>query len=113
MHEFDLCLRTCECCDGQDFESVWTSDSFVERTSGTWKFPVSVVVCRNCGFCFSSPGPKREDLMRYYAEGFSGYKEIGLPYTIDTRMEVLKKYRAPEGVFAEIEIGRASCRERV
>jgi SAM-dependent methyltransferase len=102
MQELKLHLRVCECCGGQDLESVWSSEAIVARSSDTWRFPFNVAVCRLCGFCFNSPCPTSEDLSRYYAAGFTGYKEIGLPYSIDARMTVLERYSAPNGVLAEI-----------
>ncbi len=102
MLEISLEPRSCECCGGNDLEPVWSSQSIVTRATNTWKFPFNVAVCRICGFCFASPGPKRDDLARYHADGLAGYKEIGLPYSIDARMLVLEKYRMPTGVFAEI-----------
>lgn len=102
MQEIRLQARACECCGGIDLEVVWSSQSIVARATNTWRFPFSVAVCRTCGFCFNSPGPVPDDLARYHADGLSGYKEIGLPYSIDARMTVLERYRAPEGIFAEI-----------
>lgn len=102
MQELELHLRVCECCGGKDLESVWSSEAIVARSSNTWRFPFNVAVCRLCGFCFNSPCPTSEDLSIYYADGFTGYKEIGLPYSIDARMTVLERYSAPNGVFAEI-----------
>jgi len=102
MLEIALEPRACECCGGNDLEPVWSSQSVVARARNTWRFPVNVAVCRGCGFCFASPGPRRDDLARYYAEGLTGCKAIGLPYSIDARMAVLERYRAPRGVFAEI-----------
>jgi len=102
MLEIGLEPRACECCGGTDVEPVWSSHSVVKRAVNTWRFPMNVVVCRACGFCFVSPGPKSEDLARYHAEGLSGYKAIGLAYSIEPRLEVLERYRAPMGVFAEV-----------
>lgn len=102
MQEIKLQPRTCECCGGNDLEPVWSSQSVVARATNTWRFPFGVAVCRTCGFCFNSPGPMGDDLARYYADGLAGYKEIGLPYSIDVRMSVLERYRVPDGVFAEI-----------
>lgn len=102
MQEITLQPRACECCGGNDLESVWSGQSIVARATGTWKFPFSVAVCRTCGFSFNSPGPASADLARYHADGLSGYKEIGLPYSIDIRMSVLERYSVPNGVFAEI-----------
>ena len=95
-------LRLCECCGGNDLEQVWASETIVTQTKNTWQFPFSIVVCRNCGFSFNSPCPSSADLSRYYADGIAGYKQIALPYSIETRIEVLKKFSAPDGVFAEI-----------
>jgi SAM-dependent methyltransferase len=102
MLEITLESRACECCGGTDLEELWSSSSVVKRAVNDWRFPFHVAVCKACGFCFASPGPKAGDLARYYAEGLSGHKEIGLPYSVDPRIEVLERFRAPEGVFAEI-----------
>jgi len=102
MQEIKLQPRSCECCGGNDLEPIWSSQCTVTRASDTWLFPFSVAVCRNCGFCFNSPGPVHEDLARYHADGLAGYKEIGLPYSIDARMSVLERYSAPNGTFAEV-----------
>ena len=102
MFEISLESRACECCGGNDLEPVWSSKSIVARANGTWLFPVNVVVCRSCAFCFASPGPRREILERYYAEGFASYKKNALPYSVDARISVLERYSVPHGVFAEI-----------
>ncbi len=102
MLEIGLEPRACECCGGTDVELVWSSYSIIKRAVNAWRFPMNVAVCRTCGFCFVSPGPKSEDLARYHAEGLSGYKAIGLAYRIEPRLEVLGRYRAPNGVFVEV-----------
>ncbi len=102
MLEVALEPRACERCGGNDLELVWSSQSIVTRAKNVWRFPFNLAVCRSCGFCFSSPGPKRDDLARFYADGLTGNKEIELPYSIDARMAVLERYRVPHGVFAEI-----------
>jgi SAM-dependent methyltransferase len=102
MQELKLYPRACECCGGKDLEPMWSSEATVVRSNNTWRFPFNIVICRSCGFCFNSPCPTSEDLLKYYADGFTGYKDIGLPYSIDARMTVLERYSAPNGVFAEI-----------
>ena len=102
MLEISLEPRSCECCGGNEVDILWSSQSVVTRAKYTWKFPFNVAVCRNCGFCFSSPGPQREDLARYHADGLAGHKAIGLPYSVEARLAVLERYRVPGGVFAEI-----------
>ncbi len=102
MKEISLQPRTCECCSGNNLEIVWTSQSVVTRATDTWRFPFSVAICRDCGFCFNSPAPSPDGLAQYHADGLAGYKEIGLPYFIDARMSVLERYSAPNGIFAEI-----------
>ena len=102
MQKIDLQPRLCECCGSNDLEQVFANEAIVTRAKNTWHFPFSIAVCRNCGFAFNSPCPSSADLSRYYADGLTGYKEISLPYSIEARIEVLKKYSAPCGVFAEI-----------
>ena len=41
-------------------------------------------------------------MRKYHQEGYSGYKEISLPYSIEKRIKVLKKYSKKDGVFAEV-----------
>ena len=95
-------LRLCECCDGDDMELMWTSKNVVVRKVHTWEFPVNVSICRNCGFCFSSPSPRSNDLIKYYEDGNVGFKGINLPYSIEERLRTLNKYKTPDGVFVEI-----------
>jgi hypothetical protein len=94
--------RLCQCCGSSDLELVWSNKNIIARKKHTWEFTVNVSICRNCGFCFSSPGPNNKELMQYYEDGNVGFKEISLPYSIEERLRVLYKYRNPEGVFVEI-----------
>lgn len=102
MYKVDIEFRACECCGGSDLNLVWQDSALVTRVNGEWEFPVNTVVCRNCGFCFASPAPTKDSLEKYYSNGYSGFKGIGLPYSIETRVAFLRKYAAPEGIFAEI-----------
>jgi predicted SAM-dependent methyltransferase len=95
-------LRLCECCGSEDLELMWSSKSIVVRRLHTWEFPVNVSICRDCGFCFSSPSPNNDDLMKYHEDGNVGFKEISLPYSIKERLRILEKYKVPNGVFVEI-----------
>ena len=94
--------RACECCGRDDLEPVWSNQRVVRKSVGTYLFRVHVAVCRTCGFCFASPGPSREHLRRYYADGLSSCEAIAPSYSIERRMTVLERYRAPSGVFLEV-----------
>ena len=94
--------RTCENCSQSEIDIIWQSESLVKRSKNMWRFPYKISICKNCGFCFSSPGPSKEDLRSYHKEGFSGFKKIGLPYSIENRIKVLKKYASPDGIFVEV-----------
>lgn len=102
MVEIGLEPRLCECCGGDDLDQVWSHQCVVPRISDSYQFQVHVVVCRTCGFGFVSPVSAFEDLKRYYADSWAGYKGIGLPYSIDRRLSILQKYSVPSGVLAEI-----------
>ena len=95
-------MRLCNCCGGSDLELMWSNKSIIVKSSSTWEFPVNVSICRNCGFCFSSPSPNSDDLMKYYGDGNTSYKEISLPYSIEERLRILDKYKVPDGIFVEI-----------
>ena len=95
-------LRLCDCCGGVDLELMWSNKSIIVRRLNTWEFPVNVSICRDCGFCFSSPSPNSDDLMKYYEDGNVSYKEISLPYSIEERLRILDTYKVPDGVFVEI-----------
>ena len=100
--EIPLQSRSCECCGSDDLESMWSSDSFVVKSSASYLFKVFVVICRKCGFCFSSPCYNNEYLNQYYSDGLSGCKDMMLPYSVERRVSFLKKYAVPKGIFAEI-----------
>ena len=94
--------RSCLCCEENDYELMWASENIVVRNENTWKFPVNISICRNCGFCFSTPGPNSDDLEKYHEDGYVGFKGIGLPYSIKERLRILKKYKVLNGTFLEI-----------
>ena len=104
MSKIEIALepRACECCGGNDLEPVWLNQSIVRKSTAKYLFRIYVVVCRRCGFCFTSPGPTREALNHYYADSLPHYEDISLPYSIECRLSLLERYRAPSGVFAEI-----------
>ena len=100
--EIPLQSRSCECCGSNDLESVWSKESVVAKSSANYLFKVFVVICRKCGFCFSSPVYNNEYLSQYYSDGLSGCKDIMLPYSVKRRISILKKYAVPKGIFVEI-----------
>ena len=71
VKRINLSKRSCENCNTSGVEEVWNSESLVKRAKNTWIFPFYISVCRSCGFCFSSPGPRKEDLQKYHQEGYS------------------------------------------
>ena len=94
--------KACEICNSNNLESLWSNESRIVRYSGTWVFLVHIAICKVCGFAFQSPSITKQDLEEYHAEGFSGCKDIGLAYDIDTRISFLKKYSSPNGTLVEI-----------
>lgn len=100
--EINLTNRNCPICEGFNIDIIWNSESIVKRSKHSWKFPYKISICKNCGFCYNSPGPDKTDLLEYHSEGFSGYKKIGLPYSTQKRVQILKKYSMPKGTYAEI-----------
>jgi hypothetical protein len=94
--------RSCECCNGKTIKPAYSSSAKMVGAKKIWKFPVNIAICKTCGFCFSSPAPNKKILKKYYADGLVGYKNISLPYSIDIRVNTIKKYKAKKGIFVEI-----------
>jgi len=94
--------RSCESCNGKTLKPAYSSSSKMAGAKKIWKFPVNIAICKTCGFCFSSPAPNKELLKKYYADGLVGYKDISLPYSIDIRINTIKKYKSNKGIFVEI-----------
>jgi len=94
--------RSCECCNGKTIKPAYSSSSKTVRAKKIWMSPVNIAICKTCGFCFSSPAPNKELLKKYYADGLVGYKNISLPYSIDIRINTIKKYKSNKGIFVEI-----------
>lgn len=102
MKELLLEKRRCECCDGDDLELVYSNKSRLRARSEIYLFWQHVVVCRRCGFCFNSPCPTREDLESYYTNIFSINEATPFHYSIDARINALKKHISKETNFVEI-----------
>lgn len=100
MKEFILETRKCECCGGDDLELVYSDKTSVNTHKETYLIESFVVICKSCGFCFNSPCPKNEDLVDFYADYLSTYDNMPLFYSIETRLETLKKYAG--GNFVEV-----------
>ena len=94
--------RLCQCCESSDLDFMWSNTNIIARKNNAWQFTVNVSICRNCGFCFSSPAPNNKQLMQYYEDGNVGFKEISLPYLIEERLRILEKYKDTKGIFVEI-----------
>lgn len=105
--EMKLEPRICECCNSSEFESVWSSESIIRKKIAAYRFRVNIVVCKKCGFCFVSPCPTSQALNDYYEDGLSRHEGISLAYSVDVRVNTLKKYSVPSGIYAEIGGDRA------
>ncbi|MDA8926840.1 hypothetical protein N9I85_06045, partial [Gammaproteobacteria bacterium] len=66
--------RHCQCCGSSYLEKLWTNESRNTRHSRTWIFTINIVVCKDCGFSFTSPSLHEDDLNEYHLEGFAGCK---------------------------------------
>ncbi|MFA6106233.1 MAG: methyltransferase domain-containing protein [Patescibacteria group bacterium] len=100
MKELMMKKRVCECCGSSDLESVFRDKTMVKTRAQIYRLESFVVICRNCGFCFNSPSPVKEELMEYYADCLSVNIAVPLAYSIETRLETLKRYAG--GNFVEI-----------
>lgn len=94
--------RKCECCGGNDQEFIYSDKKYIKTRNETYLFWQHVVICHECGFCFNSPCPTKEDLENYYADCFSINEVPPFHYSIDARINALKNYISEKGKFVEI-----------
>jgi len=95
-------FRSCDSCGGTSLDLVWNNKTIIPRRDHIWEISSHILICRNCGFCFCSPAPEKNELSKYYEDGKVGFKEISLPYSINDRLRVLEKYKVEDGLFLEI-----------
>jgi len=94
--------RACDCCDGQNLESLWAYDREVRTRNGWFVFQVNIVVCRGCGFVFVSPVFNETDLHAYYSDSHSSFEMQVLDYDPAIRLAFLDRMIGPGGTFVEV-----------
>lgn len=97
-----LCARNCDQCDSDDFELLWYYKHQTKTRHKRWVFDVKNVICKNCGFIFTSPSLDNRYLMNYYADSFSKFQEQRLDYDVAKRLEVIEKFCLVRKLFLEI-----------
>ncbi len=96
--------RFCDICDGRELECVFSETKITKTNTKKFRWNNRIVVCKKCGFTFLSPCPTKESLESYYRDHFSLYPGQKLDYSIEKRIDLLKKYFG-DGRKVLIEIG--------
>jgi len=94
--------RNCPICNSNKKKLFFTNTSKINKTKYAWTFNNNISICKNCAFVFSSPAPDIKMLNKYYQDGITGYKKIGLPYSFKKRLSTLRRYKNKIGIFLEI-----------
>jgi SAM-dependent methyltransferase len=63
------------------------------------------VICQDCGFVFVSPCPTETCLKEYYEDSYEYFCGQELDYSIETRIQLIKKYNMKKKNTSYIEIG--------
>ena len=58
--------RACENCFQSETDIIWQSESLVKDLKTCGGFHTIFLFAKIVGFCFSSPGPSKEDLNSYH-----------------------------------------------
>lgn len=95
--------RCCDCCQSKDVEALWHYEHTTTTRTLRWLFDVHNVICKNCGFIFTSPVADKDELNEYYKDSFVKYKNQALDYDIDKRTRIIKSFFPDKGrVFFEV-----------
>ncbi len=111
MKEIQLERRECDCCGSSDLEEIWSYAQKCKTRNKTFLWKVTNVACRNCGFAFVSPSPTIDSLKEYYEDSFSLFSSKTVDYSIENRINIIKKYRAETRAKSYLEIGSNNCPE--
>ncbi|MES2394591.1 MAG: class I SAM-dependent methyltransferase [Bacteroidota bacterium] len=99
--------RSCDNCGSSNMENLWEYSHKTRTMSKIWKFNVHNVICKECGFVFTSPALRQEYLMDYYEDSYSQFTEQQPDYSIQKRLSIIDKY-FPNYTDCYIEIGANS-----
>ncbi len=106
--------RDCENCGGNDLEQLWQLSHDARTRVGIYRFNRTDVICRNCGFVFSSPVYRETDLAEYYMNSFAAFEGAEPDYSVEKCMAFLTKVSQKGEVFVEIGSNRPTVfHERV
>ncbi|EMF80399.1 methyltransferase domain protein [Leptospira weilii serovar Topaz str. LT2116] len=93
--------RPCPCCASEDFESLWSYEHVTKTRTKYWFFNVHNVICKTCGFVFTSPAADSQVLLQYYQDSFSTFMNQNLDYDFEKRMDIIRRYGG-KGKYLEI-----------
>lgn len=91
--------RVCECCGGDNLESLWAYKRIAKTRTKKWKFSVCNCICKTCGFVFLSPVYTEKILSEYYADS-STYFQVD--YSVEKRLLVACRYASDEAIYLEL-----------
>ena len=102
--------RSCDCCgcDVNDLESLWNYEWTGKTRDSRLKFQVSNVICKQCGFTFTSPCSSEESLRAYYADSLPASDYAKETYNTERRIVLINRHREESSVFADIGAGKRS-----
>ena len=105
MKELEYQERPCDVCGSEKLDEVWKYSTQARTKSGSYSWKVRNVICPNCGFTFVSPCPTEESLVEYYGDSFEYWKGQPLDYSIDSRLELLRKMVPTKPNLSFVEVG--------
>jgi len=98
----ELTERACEICGAGGLEPLWRHEHVTETRDGSWRFPVTVALCRRCALVLASPAPAQHDLDAYYGATFPAFTGQERDFSVDARLELLDRYADKAGRLVEI-----------
>jgi len=103
--------RDCDICGSFDLASLWEYSHEARIVNSIYAWQVQNVICRICGFVFTSPAPTDSSLEKYYGNTPSMFNRQLLDYSIDRRLQLIEKYAKPGTEQCYVEVGSKNCPE--
>ena len=103
--------RDCDICGNPDLKSTWKYPYSVRTSHYVFGWQVHIVICKKCGFVFTSPAPEEKSLEEYYGDGLGLFNQQILDYSIEKRIALIRRHAPPGGTASYVEIGSNNCPE--
>lgn len=97
----EMVTRKCPICTSGESQLIGETDEIRMGYNNDYHLYEKICVCSQCGFVFSTPTATQEAFNEYYNDQIT-YYNADETYSVDSRIQLIKKYLGHDDIFAEI-----------